>query len=180
VRLAAERQDVSQILSDGSMAKEDSLGIDMRRIKFPVVKAGRVVFPDKPRCPWCRTREVYEPHSMAILNAGAMRRLGNDRYEMAADTQAFLTLIWHGAHSGGKGRLRDVFATLDIANEAPNGQFDLYFCSTNCLRAFLNYCVDILEQRIASARNRNRRPSMVARKGTRMQRRPQLGSAKGR
>lgn len=57
----------------------------MQKIKLPVVRKGQVVFPDKAVCPWCRKRKVYEPHSMAILNAGAMRQVGKGRYEMATE-----------------------------------------------------------------------------------------------
>lgn len=85
---------------------------------------------------------------MAILNAGAMRPVGGNRYEMATDTEAFLILLWHGAHSGGKGVFPEVYASVDVAKDVVSGQFDLYFCSTACLRHFLNYCVDVLEAKI--------------------------------
>ena len=104
---------------------------------------------------------------MAILNAGAMRQVGKDRYEMATDTRAFMTLIWHGAHSGGKGALSEIYASVDVADEVVNGQFDLYFCSTACLRGFLNYCVDALEERMEAARLKGERTSRSDRGRTR-------------
>lgn len=124
------------------------------QIKLPVVRGKQAVFPEKPLCPWCGEHKVYEPHSMAILNAGAMHSLGNERYEMATDAAAFLTLIWHGAHLdvGGVGQDAGISATVDIADMVVSGQFDLYFCSTGCLRGFLNYCVDELERQIESSR----------------------------
>lgn len=128
----------------------------MRRIALPVVRKRQVVFPAKPRCPWCRKRKVYEPHSMAILNAGAMRRVGKDQYEMATDAAAFLTLSWHGAHSGGQGARAGLYASVDVADAVANGQFDLYFCSTMCLRGFLNYIVDALESKIEIAAAKKR------------------------
>ena len=99
---------------------------------------------------------------MAILNAGAMRQVAKDRFEMATDARAFMTLMWHGAHSGGKGELPDVFASVDVADEVANGQFELYFCSTSCLRGFLNYCVDELENRMEAARSKKRRSLQAA------------------
>ena len=120
----------------------------MAKIKLPVVHGKQVVFPGKGVCPWCRKQKVYEPHSMAILNAGAMRQVGQDRYAMAADTVAFLTLTWHGAHSGGEGQFPESYASVDVAAHVAGGQFDLYFCSTTCLRGFLNYCVDALEKQL--------------------------------
>jgi len=106
---------------------------------------------------------------MAILNAGAMRQVGKDSYEMAADTKAFLTLTWHGAHSGGKGELPDIHASVNVADEVANGQFDLYFCSTTCLRGFLNYCVDELQERMESARSKRKRSSSSAREHAKTQ-----------
>ena len=146
----------------------------MPKIKLPVVRKKQVVFPDKAVCPWCRKQKVYEPHSMAILNAGAMRQVGKERYEMAADTAAFLTLTWHGAHSGGQGQWPEVYTSVDVAAQVSSGQFDLYFCSTACLRGFLNYCVDALEKQIEraiakekqskKAISRKRKPSSSARR----------------
>lgn len=53
----------------------------------------------------------------------------------------FLYLAWHDHEndSDGPGLIR-------IAQDVRGGQFDLYFCSTKCLREFLNHCVDELEQ----------------------------------
>jgi hypothetical protein len=135
----------------------------MPKIKLPVVQKQRVVFPDKPICPWCRKQKVYEPHSMAILNAGAMRQVGKEQYEMATDTAAFLSLTWHGAHSGGQGQLPEVYTSVEVAAQVASGQFDLYFCSTGCLRGFLNYCVDVLEQQIARATSQQQRSLSCAR-----------------
>ena len=140
----------------------------MQRIKLPVVRNQKVFFPAKAVCPSCRKRKVFEPHSMAILNAGAMREAGRGRYEMATDTRAFITLIWHGAHSGGKGALSQD-AYVDVADNVANGQFDLYFCSTSCLRKFLNYCVDALEERMEAARSKNDDRSGVAKRRARAQ-----------
>lgn len=104
---------------------------------------------------------------MAILNAGAMRRVGKDRYEVASDTAAFLTLSWHGAHSGGTGLLSGVYASVNVADGVATGQFDLYFCSTACLRNFLNYCVDALEKKMKAAHHRHGRAHCVTRKPNR-------------
>jgi hypothetical protein len=63
--------------------------------------------------------------------------------------EGFLALHWHGAHNDGSGRPRESYVVLDIVRDSRAGQFDLYFCSPGCLRAFLNACVDALEARIA-------------------------------
>src|SRR5712692_5257476 len=116
----------------------------MPKIKFPVVKGKQVFFPTDHICPWCRKRKLSEPPGMAIVNAGAMRSEGKDRYGMATDDAAFFTLVWHSNSS--KAEEYDD-ASVDIADLVDSGQFDLYFCSSECLRGFMNYCVDELERR---------------------------------
>ncbi len=118
----------------------------MPRLKLPVVRGNQLFFPKNRVCPWCRKRPVGEPHGMAALNAGAMRKVGKERYEMADDTAAFFSLTWHGDHSDAN--KAHAFATIYVADIVKSGQFDLYFCSTDCLRGFLNYCVDEVERRV--------------------------------
>jgi hypothetical protein len=60
----------------------------------------------------------------------------------------FLALDWYGAHDGGQGRDRDIFERIEIGKDVRGGQFDILFCSTKCLRAYLNFCVDELEKKI--------------------------------
>jgi hypothetical protein len=60
----------------------------------------------------------------------------------------FLDLAWHGAHDGGIGEHSEVSIYLDIARDVKGGNFRLHFCSTKCLRSFLNECVDELENKI--------------------------------
>lgn len=84
---------------------------------------------------------------MAILNGGAL--LMNDERTgggMDGRLDGFLSLIWHGAHDGGTGEHRETGADVRIADNCKGGQFEIYFCSTRCLRAYLNHCVDLLEK----------------------------------
>lgn len=62
----------------------------MPTIELPVIKEKQVVFPREPLCPWCGEQKVYEPHSIAIINGGAMQPCGGDSYTMATETVAFL------------------------------------------------------------------------------------------
>lgn len=71
---------------------------------------------------------------------------------------AFLSLVWHGAHDAGVGEDRGIYASVDIAEEVEGGSFELHFCSTKCMRAFLNSCVDALEDSIATERSRSSPP----------------------
>jgi hypothetical protein len=124
-------------------------------MKFPVVKGDKMAHPRIAKCPQCKKRKVGEPHSMAILSGGAL--LLDRKRENSIHTKAlsgFLKLIWHGAHDDGEGSDRDIGAMVEIAQDATGGQFDLYFCSPACVRAFLNSWVDALEKCILSERRR--------------------------
>jgi hypothetical protein len=42
------------------------------KITFPVASGSSACFPKEALCPMCKTTRVKEPHSMAIVNLGAM------------------------------------------------------------------------------------------------------------
>jgi hypothetical protein len=65
----------------------------------------------------------------------------------------FLNLGWHGADSdeGGIGEYPDTSAEHQVIEHDFEGQFEFYFCSTDCLRRFLNECVDDLEKKIQAS-----------------------------
>lgn len=86
---------------------------------------------------------------MAILNGGALL-MNSERTcgEMDERMDGFLSLIWHGAHGGGEGQNRERHCSLRLADNCRGGQFEIYFCSTQCLRGYLNHCVDRLEAEI--------------------------------
>ena len=129
----------------------------MAELKLPVVKGKSNHWPKKPLCPICGKNKVFEPHSMAILTAGAvLMDRAKDSGGPSDDLDGFLALHWHGAHNGGQGKDADVFCGVDIIRDAIGGQADLYFCSTECLRKFLNACVDELERKVAEARRPKR------------------------
>jgi hypothetical protein len=121
------------------------------KYKLPVVKGKRRnYFPTKPLCPVCGERKVLEPHSMASLTSGALSLLDKkeDIWGPSEDMRGYLDLDWHGAHDGGEGENRDIFTTVSLVRDVKGGQASLHFCSTNCLRQFLNTCVDELKTKI--------------------------------
>lgn len=116
--------------------------------KFPVVCGEQQCYPVNGICPVCHKNEVLEPNSMAILSVGALLMdRKNDTGSDSDKLDAFLRLIWHGAHENGRGNKRDLDYAIDVVQSARGGVVDLCFCSTQCLRTFLNRCVDELEER---------------------------------
>jgi hypothetical protein len=118
-------------------------------MKFPLLK-GKSKYPTKNNCAWCKRSKVCEPHSFAVLDGGALlinRRTGDGGPDDRLD--GFFDLTWHGAHKdeGGKGEYSDIIARVGIAKDVRGGQFEIYFCSTKCLREFLNHAVDKLEEK---------------------------------
>jgi hypothetical protein len=109
-------------------------------------------------CDYCEKPNVGEPHSFVTLNGGGLlkkwRLIGRKSdYSTSEKVEGFLSLGWHGADSeaGGLGDYPDTSAQHEIATNDFEGQFEFYFCSTDCLRRFLNRCVDDLEQKIQEA-----------------------------
>lgn len=68
----------------------------------------------------------------------------------------FFNIAWHGAHTkfGGNGESPDIYTSIDIAADVVGGQFELYFCSTKCMRAFLNKIIDMLEEKMVKVAER--------------------------
>ena len=121
---------------------------------FPMLEGDSNKFSAEHTCAWCNQDKVSEPNSMAILTGGAMlvnRRTGNGGPDPRLD--GYLDLFWHGAHTedGGQGDYPDISERIVIASAVVGGQFDILFCSTKCLRAFLNHAVDQLEDKITTA-----------------------------
>lgn len=107
----------------------------MTKIQFPVAHGKVWSFPPDPLCPVCRDTRVLEPHDAVVLSGGAAPNSGK------VVDGGFLHMYLHSHQQNG--------AEVEIVRDTTIGQFDLFFCSTKCLRRFLNECVDELERRIA-------------------------------
>jgi len=127
-------------------------------MKFPILSGRHTAHPNKPLCPQCKKRKVLEPHSMAIFDGGALFMNRKKRYGGLHDQMdGFVSITWHGAHDTGLGADRDIFTSVDAALDCRGGQFEIYFCSTACLRAFFNSWVDALEAQIERENRKNKR-----------------------
>jgi hypothetical protein len=118
------------------------------KLHFPIIQDDATSYPKEPLCPWCKKQKVLEPHSFAVLGGGALLKSGDGASGPSSELEGFLHFSWHGAHDGGQGRDPGAYGCTEVVRDVIGGQFDLYFCSTDCLRSFLNACVDDLEQKI--------------------------------
>ena len=96
-------------------------------------------------CPVCGKLFAFEPNSFAFLTGGALLSESNLSSVMEPNLEGFLSVGFHGAHSE---KLSLPSAQLLVADDTPDGQFEIQFCSTTCLRQFLNRCVDQLENKV--------------------------------
>ncbi len=125
-------------------------------MKLPTVRGRTTHHPKKALCPWCQKNKVLEPHSFAMLGGGALLMNRKDKSGGPDDDlDGFLYIAFHGAHEGGLGKDKGIGAMVELASGVRGGQFDLYFCSTKCLRGYLNFCVDELEEQIRKERDKS-------------------------
>ena len=99
--------------------------------------------PKQPKCLQCKRNRSG---SFAVICGGAMlmdrsRRNGGPHNSL----DAYWDITWHGAHDSQKGAYRDIYEQVSIISDLRGGQFELQFCTTRCLRRFLNSKVDELE-----------------------------------
>lgn len=92
------------------------------------------------KCTQCQ--KVIRQAKFAAVLGGALQPYGNGDARMFnhGDADAFLDLAWHG------GLADDRDCLLPVVKHGACGQFELHFCATKCLRAFLNAQVDKLER----------------------------------
>jgi len=122
-------------------------------LKFPLIKCRQDYFPIAKtgvRCPICKVGRIMEPHSFACLNGGALALDRRRRNSVDAILSGFLDITWHGAHTEhkGVGALPDTYERVSLVEDSHTGQFELYFCSTKCLRKFFNQWVDALDGKL--------------------------------
>lgn len=67
--------------------------------------------------------------------------------------EGYLSFGVHGAHSHG---IDEPSAVIKVIDDQHLGEFEIAFCSTACLRGFLNTSVDALEQQLKKAAHKNR------------------------
>ena len=99
----------------------------------------------KSACPICGTLAVCEPNNFAYFSGGALYRYSKDLSSTHKKLEGFLSLGFHGAHDSNHSLPS---ASVAIAAETLDGQFECYFCSVACMRIFFNRCIDELEKKL--------------------------------
>lgn len=138
-------------------------------MKFPVIEGTMNNLDGSSICPVCRKNVIYQPERI-VLTAGALSVYKPGSDQQGDDTSkdgsispeiavakwgdvGFWILEWHRMKNNKvKG---DTAANLDIVKDSKHGQFDLYFCSIQCLRTFFNEIVDEFEKVIDKAATRS-------------------------
>ena len=129
-------------------------------MKFPVIDEGQVNNINSDHiCPICSKNKI-DSSEKVILNAGGIIdsiteskiQKGIENSEGSLGIHYPLTGFWNIAwHCLNISKEKNVTAVnLEIVNFSKLGQFDLYFCSTHCLRVFFNAIVDEMERIIES------------------------------
>ena len=117
-----------------------------RPIDQPVLDGLSEGTSDEQACLWCRGKPVGEPHSFLALSGGATLLDRTTGIRDSSDgMEAFLELVWHGAHDGGEGEHREVDEIAPLVRKWPGGQFCLMFCSAKCLKEQLASWVGSIE-----------------------------------
>lgn len=110
-------------------------------MKFPMIsKKTKPFFPTEKICPICKVNNTTLDSEFYVLNGGALEKV-NKNTSMSSDIlEGFLSVQYH---SGEKNKNPGV--NIDIVEKSKGGQFDIYFCSTNCMRQFFNKLIDTIE-----------------------------------
>ena len=124
----------------------------MKEIEFPVVsgEGDKIAFPQNPDgdlCPVCYANTLGLDKECAFIHGGALLLDPEDKNRVLRidNLEAFLFFDWNGADKE--------TVDFEIARDVKKGQYSLNFCSTKCLRSFLNHCVDRLEAKIKDTTN---------------------------
>ena len=112
----------------------------MTPFKTLVGKAAHI--PSSGECPACGMNVDVR---QVVLNGGALQQSkGNPNSLYMSDSlSGFLSLSLHSHNFHDKSR------QIDFAQDALNGQFELYFCSPKCVKDYLIAWVDEFEKHLS-------------------------------
>ena len=124
----------------------------MEEIKFPVIDhKGDNVYPEGNICPICKKEKVFTKNDRHIEISGGGLFVLNKKEEYKKsipETEGFLSLVWYEKVKNKNGISLWDGSYMDIVERSANGIYSLSFCSTKCLREFINKCLDEFERRV--------------------------------
>lgn len=107
--------------------------------------------PPNARCLVCKQSTTRAMDTQVVLSGGAL--LVDARGDSTSTKDGALEGFLGGTAHGPDGRSRALLASVDVVRELAGGQFDLYFCSTKCLRSFFSSFVDELDRRAQQSKH---------------------------
>jgi len=114
--------------------------------------------PKRSSKPICFQCKGPRSGSFAAIIGGALLINSRTRSSTSVGSgkrlDAFWHLVWHGAHDGTD---PEIYEHLEIVDDLRGGEFELQFCTTKCLRRFLNAKVDELEAKRDREERRKKR-----------------------
>lgn len=126
-------------------------------MNFPVVTGKQDSYPKGHRCPICLSEKALASDSHVALSGGAALKAPEGHSGPSDAMLGYLFLTWSSTFTEGDGSESAAGTLIPIADRVRGGQFRFSFCSTACLRSFLNGCVDELEKSVAREQKNLRR-----------------------
>jgi len=129
---------VSTLSGEDQRAKKRarlSFNVRFNNMEYPIIKDSDAHYPIDGTCTYCKKPTKG---NFVALNGGALLKIPGTNMAAPDDNLiSTFSLLDHGVTNSGK-------PLLVCRNEA-FGQYELYFCSTSCLRSFFNALVDDFE-----------------------------------
>jgi hypothetical protein len=131
-----------------AMKNEETEDINRRnmtenKINFPIItKSGKSFYPTENKCPICGADRTKLNSKFFVLNGGALKKINKDYSTMSDDLEGFLSLSYHSGELS-RGNSTDI----EIVELSQSGQFDIYFCSIECLQIFFNQIVERIKEK---------------------------------
>lgn len=117
-------------------------------MKYPLNNENNI-YPEDSICPICKNKRIFEPHNFIVLEGGALFINDSGDSVLNESMKGFLCLLWHGCHNINNDSEIKANLNLEVIKNSKLGQFSLYFCSTKCLRVFLNNLIDDFEDQLS-------------------------------
>jgi hypothetical protein len=111
-------------------------------MEYPIIsKKTKSFFPTNEICPICATNRTNLNSEFYVLNGGALEKINQDVSISSDKMEGFLSVQYHPEKDNGNRGFN-----IDIVDQSKGGQFDIYFCSTSCMRQFFNEFIDEIEK----------------------------------